>query len=69
MAVTGYKYFLYSTNDSNGAAIGVLPIVILFTVPAVVAVAYVVIRSVLGTSYKTVYKKHNGSTAKGNHPL
>jgi len=47
VAVTGYKYFLYSTNDSNGAAIGVLPIVILFTVPAVVAVAYVVIRSVL----------------------
>ena len=48
IAVTAYKYFLYSTNDANGAAIGILPVAILFVVPAVVAVAYVVIRSVLG---------------------
>ena len=45
IAVLGYKYTLLTAGSTNGQAVALLPVAILFLVPLVAAVAFVVTRS------------------------
>jgi len=47
VAVLGYKYVLLTTGNSNGQAVAVLPVILLFTVPLVLSVVFLVARGSL----------------------
>lgn len=47
VAVLGYKYVLLTTGNSNGQAVAVLPVILLFTVPLVLAVTFLIARGAL----------------------
>lgn len=47
VAVLAYKYVLLTTGNSNGQAVAVLPVVLLFTVPLVLSVVFLVARGSL----------------------
>jgi len=47
VAVLAYKYVLLTTGNSNGQAVAVLPVVLLFTVPLVLAVGFLIARGAL----------------------
>ena len=45
IGVLGYKYTLFTAGSNNGQAVALLPVAILFLVPLVAAIAFVVTRS------------------------
>ena len=45
IGVLGYKYTLFTAGSTNGQAVALLPVAILFLVPLVAAIAFVVTRS------------------------
>ena len=45
IAVLGYKYTLFTAGSNNGQAVALIPVAILFLVPLVAAIAFVVTRS------------------------
>lgn len=47
VAVLGYKYVLLTTGNSNGQAVAVLPVLLLFSVPLVLSVVFLVARGTL----------------------
>jgi len=47
VAVLAYKYVLLTTGNSNGQAVAILPVVLLFTVPLVLAVGFLIARGAL----------------------
>ena len=47
VAVLGYKYILLTSGSSNGQAVAILPVVLLFTVPLVLVTLFLVARGTL----------------------
>lgn len=47
IAIIGYKYVLLSTGNTNGTAVSVLPLLVFFIVPALVATVFLVARSAI----------------------
>ena len=47
IAVLGYKYVLLTTGNTNGQAVAVLPVVLLFTVPLVLSGVFLIARGAL----------------------
>jgi len=47
VAVLGYKYILLTTGNSNGQALAILPVVLLFTVPLILSVIFFIARGAL----------------------
>lgn len=45
IAVLGYKYTLFTAGSTNGQAVALIPVAILFAVPLVAAIVYVTARS------------------------
>ena len=44
IAVIAYKYILYSTGNTNGAALAILPVAISFLIPAIIATIFLVVK-------------------------
>ena len=47
VAVLGYKYTLLTAGSTNGQAVALVPVLLLFSVPLVAAVAYVTARTTM----------------------
>jgi len=47
VAVLGYKYTLFTAGSSNGQAVALIPVAILFTIPLIAAAVFVTARSTM----------------------